>query len=316
MSIQFVLHKVSKTYSSGSKPALGPVSLRIEAGEMISILGQSGAGKSTLLRLLAGLEQLTEGTIDFEGKPLAGPQEKLIAGHEAIALVHQDFKLAHATTVELNIRQMLRGRGIPDKLIQQRTRQALQLCRLERLKERKIETLSGGEKQRLSIARAWVTKPKVLLLDEPFSNLDALHKEALSQTLRDIHQLGTTVLWVTHDAEDALSIPQKVWVMKNGKIVQKGSPQEIYTQPKDAYVAALGGYFSYWYEKIYRPEQFEVLLTPGVDTFEGRVEKSLFMGPYYLLQIKLADEQVLWVQYKNDPTSNLPQDVHLKVPNP
>lgn len=285
MSIQFSLKKVSKTYPLASQVALGPLSIQIEAGEMISILGQSGAGKSTLLRLLAGLEQVSEGRIEFEGKPLPGPQEKLIAGHEAIALVHQDFKLAHATSVELNIRQMLRGRGVSDSLIQQRSRQAIQLCGLERLKERKVETLSGGEKQRLSIARAWVTQPKVLLLDEPFSNLDSLHKDALSITLKNIHQLGVTVLWVTHDAEDALGIADKVWVMKKGKIVQKGSPQALYEQPKNAYVAQLTGYVSEWESEgsihLMRPEHWNVEAKQQAAYFPITIKESRYLGGRY-----------------------------------
>lgn len=316
MSFQFNLKKISKIYPNTSKVALGPLSLQIGAGEMISILGQSGAGKSTLLRLLAGLEQVSDGQIEFEGKILAGPQDKLIAGHDAIALVHQDFKLAHATSVELNIRQMLRGRGVSDSLIQQRSRQAIQLCGLERLKERKVETLSGGEKQRLSIARAWVTQPKVLLLDEPFSNLDALHKNALSETLKKIHQLGTTILWVTHDAEDALGVADKLWVMKKGKMVQKGSPQEVYEQPKDTYVAQLTGYVSEWPSQgnihLMRPEHWEVIENEQTGYFQVLVMEHCYLGGRYLVKGKNESEEELLFYWMGSKKPNEGASLWLK----
>jgi ABC-type sugar transport system ATPase subunit len=231
------INHINKTFEDGTK-ALDQFQLSIEEGQVLSIIGESGSGKSTLLRALAGLETLDSGEIILQGEKILGPNEKLVAGYEEIQLVHQQFKLYPNSTVEENIARPLL---LFDKdYTRERLDTLLELFQLFPMKDRLPKQLSGGQQQKVAIARALSLEPKLLLMDEPFSQLDPIQKRDLLEELRGIFaSLSTTVIWVTHDLLDALAISEHLCVMRNGRPIQLGTASELYRQPCSLYVAAL-----------------------------------------------------------------------------
>ncbi|MBU1304906.1 MAG: ABC transporter ATP-binding protein [Alphaproteobacteria bacterium] len=211
------------------------ISLDIASGEFISLLGASGCGKTTLLRMVAGLESVTAGGIEIDGRDVTTlPPEK-----RDIAMMFQSYALLPHLSVSENVRFPLRMRGVGTREEhQEKVKAALETVQLAHLSERKPRQLSGGQQQRVALARAIVSQPKVLLLDEPLSNLDARLREDMQVELIEIHQrLGLTTIFVTHDQEEALSLSDRIVLLNAGKVEQQGTPDEIYNQPTTSFAS-------------------------------------------------------------------------------
>jgi multiple sugar transport system ATP-binding protein len=232
------LKNVTKKF--GAHTALRNLDLDIADGEFFVLLGETGAGKTTTLRLIAGLEQPTEGSIFIDDVDMAGWG----AAERDVALVLQQYSLYPRYTVRENLEFPLKSkiRRVPDAEIAERVARVAKTLRIEHLLERKTDKLSGGEMQRVSIGRAIVRKPRVFLMDEPLSALDAKLRETLRTELKNIQMnLGQTFLFVTHDQIEAMSMGDKVGVLNHGRLVQTGTPQEIYSDPRDTFVASFVG---------------------------------------------------------------------------
>lgn len=228
------------TKAFGQKKVLNNISGTVKKGELISLVGMSGSGKTTLLKIIAGLIPSDTGSIFLNSKKLQDPKDKLIAGHEEIKLVFQDFALKSNMSVEENLNYALLGYDEVYK--KNRIKRLIEICNLETLRHQHSGELSGGQKQRVSFARALASEPEVILMDEPFSNLDLLTKQSLLiETKLLAKKTDTTVILVTHDTRDAMEIGDEIWVLQKGKIAQKGTPREVYKKPKNAQIARLFG---------------------------------------------------------------------------
>ncbi len=220
------------------------VSLTIEPGQFYSLLGPSGCGKTTTLRCVAGLENADGGEIRLAGERLSGNGEHVSPDHRDIGMVFQNYAIWPHMTVFENVAFPLKVRSprLSKAEITKNVEDALALVRLSDLIQRPAVAMSGGQQQRLALARALVRKPALLLLDEPLSNLDAKLRDDMRLELRDLQsRLGITTLYVTHDQSEALSMSDRVAVMSQGQIVQEGSPREIYQQPGSRFVADFVG---------------------------------------------------------------------------
>lgn len=226
------INSVSKHY--GSVVALDPVSLAINPGEFVALLGPSGSGKSTLLMMIAGFETPTSGEIELDGKRI----NDVPAHARGLGIVFQNYALFPHMTVAENIAYPLRRRGMQRHEIETKVREALRLVSLEMYGTRLPAQLSGGQQQRVALARALVFRPPVLLMDEPLGALDRKLRQQLQTEIKLIHkELGSTVIFVTHDQEEALSMADRVAVMGSGRIQQFGTPRELYEAPINAFVA-------------------------------------------------------------------------------
>ncbi len=220
--------------SFDGEPVLKHINLSIEDGSFITLLGPSGCGKTTLLRIIGGFVQPTNGDVFFDGVCINGlPPHK-----RQVCTIFQRYALFPHLNVYENIAFGLRVKKTPDKEIKRRVAEAVELVNLKGFEKRKIGALSGGQQQRVAIARAVVTRPKVLLLDEPLAALDLKLRKDMQVELKNIQKsLGITFVFVTHDQEEALSMSDTVVVIDKGEIQQIGSPQDIYNEPKNAFVA-------------------------------------------------------------------------------
>lgn len=217
---------------------LQKINVNIRPGEFVVLLGPSGCGKTTLLRLIAGLEEPSLGQVRFDGKVMNGlPPEQ-----RDVAMVFQNYSLYPHLTAFDNIAFPLRNLHIPRGELEATVRHMAQLLQIEQCLDRLPSELSGGQLQRIAIARALVRRPQVFLMDEPFSNLDAPLRASLRTMVKRLHQeLGTTFVYVTHDQNEALSLGERILVMREGQIVQDGSAAEVYNRPVNCYVASTVG---------------------------------------------------------------------------
>ncbi|MGK9286320.1 ABC transporter ATP-binding protein [Sinorhizobium meliloti] len=232
------LKGITKTF--GTHTALRDLSFEIADGEFFVLLGETGAGKTTTLRLIAGLEKPTGGQIFIDGEDVADWG----AAERDVALVLQQYSLYPRYTVRENLEFPLKSRirRVEPAEIKERVARVARTLRIEHLLDRKTDRLSGGEMQRVSIGRAIVRKPRVFLMDEPLSALDAKLREALRTELKNLQMnLGATFLFVTHDQIEAMSMGDKIGVLNNGQLVQTGTPQEIYRNPVNTFVARAVG---------------------------------------------------------------------------
>jgi len=234
---QLELKKIEKKYSSGSDAVKG-ISFTAEQGEFIVLVGPSGCGKSTTLRMIAGLEEATGGDILIGGKRVNDLPPK----DRDIAMVFQNYALYPHLTVFENIAFPLSIRKEPKDVIDREVKKAAELLSITHLLERKPKELSGGERQRVAVGRAIVRKPQIFLFDEPLSNLDAALRTEMRAELKSLQrQLGTTMIYVTHDQTEAMTMGDKIVVLNNGLIEQFGTPQEIYARPNSTFVARFLG---------------------------------------------------------------------------
>ena len=232
------LQAVGKTYPGSAAPALASMDLKISSGEFVALLGPSGCGKSTTLRLVAGLETPTTGRIVIDGQDVTHrPAEA-----RGIAMVFQNYALFPHLTVRDNILFGLQVRGTPKAEQRARLAEAASLLGLEALLDRRPQALSGGQQQRVALGRAVVARRPVLLMDEPLSNLDALLRQEMRHELRALQRkLGLTVLFVTHDQAEAMSMADRIVLMKDGTVVQVSTPEGLYARPEHAFAARFVG---------------------------------------------------------------------------
>ena len=217
--------------------AVNHIELEVNEGEMLTLLGPSGCGKTTTLRCIAGLERPEEGDIIIDGKPMLS-QGFVEPSKRGIGMVFQNYAVWPHMKVYKNIVYGLKLQKIPKRSIQERAQQVLELVGLDGLEERYPGQLSGGQQQRVALARALVGNPKVLLLDEPLSNLDAKLREELRFEIKDLaKRMGITSVYVTHDQAEAMVISDRIAVMDSGNVVQIGTPEEIYEKPANRFVA-------------------------------------------------------------------------------
>ncbi len=275
------------------------VSFTQQQFQKIAIAGETGSGKSTLLKIIGGLVQADAGEVRFEGVRVKGPLERLLPGHPGIAYLSQHFELRNHYRVEEEL-------DYTNKLPEEEAATIYDICDISHLLKRWTSQLSGGEKQRIALARLLISSPKLLLLDEPFSNLDMVHKTILKKVIRDIgERLKITCTLISHDPLDTLSWADEIIVMKDGKILQKGTPQHIYKQPVNEYVAGLFGSYNVIppsllqsqlqlldkQEKgkniIVRPEDFKIA-KDATGELKGTVTSISFFGSYYEIDVQLT----------------------------
>jgi multiple sugar transport system ATP-binding protein len=238
-----------KAYST--QTVLHDINLEVVPGEFLVLLGPSGCGKSTLLSAIAGLDTVTAGRIFIGGRDVTDIEPK----DRNIAMVFQSYALYPSMTVRQNIGFALKMRGLPRKAVAAAVDQAAQILQLEALLDRKPSQLSGGQRQRVAIGRALVRQPDLFLFDEPLSNLDAKLRDAMRGELKLLHQrLGATIVYVTHDQIEAMTLASRIVVMRAGRIEQIGTPDELYNRPANLFVAGFLG-------------------TPGMNIIPGRLER-------------------------------------------
>jgi putrescine transport system ATP-binding protein len=233
---QLVIDGLSKSY--GSFAAVESVSLKIYKGEIFALVGASGCGKTTLLRMLAGFVTQSAGTILIDGVEMSGVPPHL----RPVNMMFQSYALFPHMTVEQNVAYGLRRMDLPREEKQQRVQHGLEMVQLGPLAQRKPHQLSGGQRQRVALARALIRRPKLLLLDEPLSALDKKLRERTQFELMDLqYQVGTTFIVVTHDQDEAMALASRIAVMDRGRVVQVGTPSEIYEFPQSRFVADFVG---------------------------------------------------------------------------
>jgi len=273
---------------------LHPLNLSIRHKERLAIIGETGSGKTTLLKSLAGLMDLDSGEVFFKSEKVKGPAERLLPGHPGIAYLHQALNLRN----HYKVKDLLERHSIQDPTADG---ELARICRVEHLLERMTDHLSGGERQRIALAIELSKHPSLLLLDEPFSNLDIGHRNTLRSVLDDLHvQKGLTFVIVSHNPSEVLGWADRILVMKQGRCIQAGSPQEIYDAPNDEYVAQLLGPYNLIQTnettqiKIVRPERLR-LVSPDGASIKGIVVQEEFEGHTSLYTI-IAGEQSWFVR--------------------
>lgn len=325
------LLKATKVHKKGQGEfLLANISFSQRKLEKIAIAGETGAGKSTLLKMIAGLIQPDGGELLFEKKKIIGPDDQLVPGHPGIAYLSQHFELQKSLRVE----QVLAYANILSEELAERL---YKVCRINHLLGRRTDQLSGGEKQRVAICRLLISSPRLLLLDEPFSHLDMAHKNMLKSVVRDIgEELGITCMLVSHDPLDTLSWADKIMVMKDGKIIQKATPEIIYHQPVDEYTSGLfgkhniirpGNFEVFSVIKSFRkfmgqagtrksimirPEQFQ-LVKKNAHAVRAKVRNVLFLGSYREAEIEVA-ENIFTIRTCNESIRE-GQTVHISISN-
>ena len=236
MSNEVIIRDAVKRY--GDFTALSGVSLNIREGEFFTLLGPSGCGKTTLLRMIAGFNSIEGGDFYFGDKRI----NDVPAHKRDIGMVFQNYAIFPHLTVAENVAYGLKARKVAKAEISRRVAEALELVQISHLADRKPNELSGGQQQRVALARAFVIEPSVLLMDEPLSNLDAKLRVQMRTVIKKLQRrLGITTIYVTHDQEEALAISDRIAVMKDGVIMQIGTPNEIYAKPQNPFVAGFIG---------------------------------------------------------------------------
>jgi len=323
MSKNLVLKNICKSF--GSLVAVDNVSLTVEPGEFVCFLGPSGCGKTTLLRIITGFEFQTSGDISFGEKNL----NNVIPQKRDFGIVFQSYALFPNMTVQQNVAFGLKMRKMPKNLIDNRVDEMLELMGLSEWEKHYPSQLSGGQQQRVALARAIAIKPNVLLLDEPLSALDAKIRVRLRAVIKKLqHELGITMIYVTHDQEEALSMADRIVVMREGQLRQVGTPWEIYKKPKTSFIAEFVGtsnfvegcrkdnrivYGQYSFEvseidmvdseKVYlaiRPEDIEIVgttITPEScvtsNIVEVRAELITFLGSVVNITVILEGRKIV-----------------------
>jgi len=286
--IDVELQGITKRF--GDYIAVNNISLGIEKGEFLSFLGPSGCGKTTTLRMIAGLEEPSEGSIFIKGKRVNNVPPFM----RNIGMVFQNYALFPHKSVFENVAYGLRMRQVGKKEIRRRVGEILDLVQLSNLENRMPRQLSGGQQQRVALARALVINPDVLLLDEPLSNLDAKLREEMRVETKKIQQeVGITTIYVTHDQVEALSMSDRIVIMKEGEIIQIGSPKEIYEAPKESFVAEFIGQSNCLVGKVIavKGEEVEIRTDTGL-MISARAGEQLEEGKHVKLYVRVESIEI------------------------
>ncbi|MFD2517312.1 ABC transporter ATP-binding protein [Salinimicrobium flavum] len=301
-----------------NKPFLKNLSFNIDRGENVSVIGASGCGKSTLLQSIYGLHHV-DGKIFWEDKQLLGPNFNIVPGEDFMKYLTQDFDLMPSLSAADNVGKFL-SNMYPRKK-QQRVNELLELVEMKEFGRVKAKHLSGGQQQRVALARVLAKPPEVLLLDEPFSHIDHFRKNRLRRNLfSHLKKNNITVMVATHDSTDALSFADSTLVMKAGRIIAKGSPEELYQDPKNAYVGSLFGEINELPAEIFLPKQTKrkkIVLYPHeirLTTEEGYkaiVKNTFFKGSHFLTEVALPGDIRVFLE----TSIKLPREstVHLEI---
>ena len=293
------LQQVSHRGVSGH--ALAPIDLVLHQHQKMGIMGETGSGKSSLLKLIAGHLQPDSGQVLMEGKRVPGPWETLLPGYPGIAYLSQHFELRN----NYKVFDLL---DYANRLTDSAAAAIFDICQISHLLQRKTHQLSGGERQRIALAMLLIGAPKLLLLDEPFSNADLPHKAMMKQVIQSIsEQLHITCVLVAHDPADLLSWADSLLLLQNGTVVQRGTPIHLYQHPVNEYAAALTGHYSLLLNsnplfqhrqlatnegyQIVRPDQCSI--THPSKGITATIESTAFYGAYLLHTLSVAGEQLL-----------------------
>lgn len=280
------------SFSYAEKIILNNIDFSLNPGEHLSIIGESGSGKSTLLHLIYGLLHLENGTISYQNKALLGPTKTLIPGEHFMKLVAQEFNIMPFTTVAENIGSYLSR--MDEEKDANRIDELLKVVDMEDFKDTLVKNLSGGQKQRVALAKALANEPKILLLDEPFSNIDAFRKNHLRRNLfSHLKQNNISCISATHDSEEALAFSDKILMLKNGSVEMFGAPELVYKNVSDEYEAGFFGDSNLLPKKLFSnlENSGNILLFPHQlkiskenKTFQVKIKANYFKGSYYLIQ--------------------------------
>jgi ABC-type sulfate/molybdate transport systems ATPase subunit len=274
--------KVQKiSFSYNKTPVILDVSFEIQPGENVALIGESGSGKSTLLKLVYGQFDLKQGQIFWKDQEILGPKFNLVVGYEFMKYVTQEFDLMPFTTVAENIGKYL-SNFYPDEK-QQRTQELIEVVELEDFSNTKVKFLSGGQKQRVALAQALAKQPEILLLDEPFSNIDNFKKQSLRRKVfKFLKANNISCLVATHDKDDVLGFANRVLVLENHKIIENKSVEDLYQQPNNKLVAAFFGEYNFLepFGYVYA-HQLKIV---DRSEYKATVNTSYFNGKNYLIE--------------------------------
>jgi len=288
------------SFSYNKNFTLNGINFSIKAGEHLSIIGESGSGKSTLLKLLYGEHDLNSGEIYWNSEQILGPKFNLIAGYEFMKYVSQEFDLEPFISVEENIGVFLSNMYPKKKRL--RIKELLEVVELTAFSKIKVRYLSGGQKQRVALARAIAKQPEVLLLDEPFSNIDNFKKQSLRRSLfRHLKENNISCIVATHDKDDVLPYADTMIVLHQGDVLAKDSPQNLYKHPKKALIAAFFGAYNVFKSSeliLLNHDANDIIIYANEITITkhsnlvARVFKSHYMGHYYLIEVTFNDRAI------------------------
>jgi len=296
VSVAITLRACGKTWPGGTV-ALHPLDLEIAAGETLVLLGPSGCGKTTLLRLIAGLETPDPGgRVLFDGEDVT----RLPIERRNVGMVFQSYALFPNMDVAGNIGYGLRVRGMPRAEAARRVDEMLEMTRLTEFARRRVDALSGGQRQRVALARAIAPRPRVLLLDEPLSALDARLREELRAELDALlRSLGITAVYVTHDQAEAMALSDRICAMERGRIAQIGTGRDLYHRPANDFVAGFVGDTNRLDDQLVRPEQ--LVLHPSAEG-AWTVQRATFLGPFVRVSLRdAAGREVMVDMPDEDP---------------
>jgi ABC-type sulfate/molybdate transport systems ATPase subunit len=287
------------SFSYKDKPTLTSISIALEKGKTLSIIGESGCGKSTLLKLIYGLYDLNDGQIFWKENKVLGPKYNLIPGMDYMKYLAQDFDLMPFITVAENVGKYLSN--IYKEKKNERVSELLEIVEMTEFANTKAQFLSGGQMQRVAIARVLALEPEVLLLDEPFSHIDNFRKNSLRRKLFSyLKEKQITTIIATHDSTDVLSYADEVIVMKDGEIIEKGNPKSIYNFPKNSYVASLFDDVNEikinGKKELFFPHQLQIVSKSDLKVM---VMNCYFRGSHYLIEAKF-ENQILFFINEND----------------
>lgn len=299
-----MLHVTIDSFAYAENPVLKDLDFKIEEGQHISILGESGCGKSTLLQIIYGLLHVEHGSIFWKNQELMGPNFNLVPGEAFIKYLAQDFDLMPFISVADNIGKHLSRRFMQQR--QERIDELLEVVDMTVYADQHVKNLSGGQKQRVALARAIAKEPELLLLDEPFSHIDNFRRNALRRKLYAyLKKEGITCITATHDSEEALSFSDEIKMMREGTFIQTDTPEALFENPKDAYVASFFGDINSLEidDKIELLMPHQLLVSESETELKATVIKSYFKGSYYLIEA-FSDKQAIYFNHNTNLKAN------------